>query len=154
MHTKHNVIIAILIVIIVGMMYKFLYEGNTVDMADGRRAIILTTSERDNVLADMRIFLSSVQQITDGISKKNSQKVINSAQAVGSKNHKEPPGTLIAKLPLQFKMLGSDTHKKFDALALDAQQRGVGEHTLSQLSSLMNNCISCHATYRLETTQQ
>ena len=38
----------------------------------------------------------------------------------------------------------------FDQLALDADQLGDRDHVLEQLGVLMNNCIACHAQYRLE----
>ncbi len=62
------------------------------------------------------------------------------------------PSSIAGKLPLQFKQLGADTHRQFDTLALDAEQLGDPQHTLQQMGKLMNNCIACHATYRLEAT--
>ncbi len=59
------------------------------------------------------------------------------------------PGTLVGKLPLKFKKLGGDTHAKFDQLAMDADALGDRDHVLEQLSTLMKNCVTCHATYRI-----
>ncbi|NOY15605.1 MAG: cytochrome c, partial [Gammaproteobacteria bacterium] len=53
------------------------------------------------------------------------------------------------KLPLAFKKLGFDTHAKFDQLAMDANDLGDRDHTLQQLSTLMENCVACHAAYRI-----
>jgi len=50
---------------------------------------------------------------------------------------------------MEFKKLGRDTHLKFDALALDADELGDKEHTLEQLSELMKNCVACHAVYKI-----
>jgi cytochrome c556 len=50
---------------------------------------------------------------------------------------------------MSFKQLGLDTHTRFDQMALDAEQLGDREHTLSQLSSLLQNCVACHAAYRI-----
>lgn len=60
------------------------------------------------------------------------------------------PGTLVGKLPMQFKQSGSDTHARFDQLALDAEEFGDGGHVLSQLATLLQNCVSCHAAYRID----
>jgi len=53
---------------------------------------------------------------------------------------------------LEFKKLGCDTHTKFDALALDAEQLGNTKHTLEQLATLMNNCVACHAAYQIQNS--
>ncbi|HID48188.1 MAG TPA: hypothetical protein EYP40_00985, partial [Chromatiales bacterium] len=39
---------------------------------------------------------------------------------------------------------------QFDQLALDAEQLGDPAHALAQLSTLMQNCVACHAVYRIE----
>ena len=64
------------------------------------------------------------------------------------------PGTLVGKLPVQFKKLGFDTHAKFDQLALDAEEFGDSDHALSQLSTLMKNCTACHAAYRFDISKE
>lgn len=76
-------------------------------------------------------------------------RVISATRHVGSAAQAEVPAALVRKLPLNFKKLGFATHKKFDMLALDAAQMGDAEHALEQLAELMNNCTSCHTTYRL-----
>jgi hypothetical protein len=57
----------------------------------------------------------------------------------------------MGKLPLAFKQLGLETHSGFDALALDAEQLGDPAHTLTQLAGLLQNCVACHAAYRITT---
>ncbi|MDT8283116.1 MAG: hypothetical protein RQ982_09975 [Gammaproteobacteria bacterium] len=133
-----------------GMGYKFVIQGDVALADDNRVAIQLTKSERDLVLSEMRVFLQSVQQIASGISKQDMDLVAGSARNSGSNAQTAVPGTLIGKLPVGFKILGFDTHAKFDELALDAQQLGDGSHTLSQLSTLLENCVSCHAAFRFE----
>ncbi|MEE9493913.1 MAG: hypothetical protein V3W04_11110 [Gammaproteobacteria bacterium] len=145
-------IVLLLSLICAGVIYKFVVQGNiapvTDPMADKRTAIQLESAERDLVLSEMRIFLQSVQQITSGIVNENMQQVIQQARLSGRSAQQEMPGSLVEKLPLPFKKLGFDTHSKFDQLALDAEQLGDPDHTLSQLATLMENCVSCHATYR------
>ena len=69
----------------------------------------------------MREFLTSVQQITKGISENDMKLVVDYARKVGRAAQGEVPGTLMAKLPMQFKQLGFDTHTKFDQLAMDTE---------------------------------
>lgn len=140
----------ILLVAILVMSYKFILTGSVEPSTDGRQAIILEEAERNIVLGEMRMFLSSVQKISQGIAKEDMATVIKAAREVGLAAQQEVPGSLMKKLPLSFKKLGFDTHKKFDALALDAKDLGDPQHALQQLSTLMNNCVACHSTYQIK----
>jgi len=150
MNKKCLAIIALLLLAIVAGVYKFIFQGSIIESTDGRTTILLNAGERDLVLAEMRTFLSSIQQINQGVSQGNMELVTQYARKSGKAAQGEVPGTLVGKLPLQFKKLGSDTHKKFDQLAMDAEDLGDSDHVLEQLSTLMQNCVSCHATYRID----
>ncbi len=150
MSKKCRVIIAFLLIVIAGGVYKFVFQGSVSAGSDGRMAIHLDTGERDLVLSEMRAFLTSVQQITRGISENDMQLVAEYSRRVGKAAQGEVPGTLMGKLPMQFKQLGFDTHAGFDQLALDAEDLGDSQHALAQLSVLMQNCTTCHAAYRFE----
>jgi len=136
------------------MGYKFIVVGSVAPASDGREALLLEAGERDLILSEMRVFLASVQAITDGLSNKEMGKVVDAARTVGAAAQKGVPSSLVGKLPLSFKKLGFDTHRKFDQLALDAEQLGDPEHTLKQLAELMNNCVACHASYRMDAVKQ
>jgi len=140
----------LLLLIVVLMAYKFILSGDVAPSSDGRQALQLTAGERDLVLGEMRMFLSSVQSITAGLSKGDMPQVVNAARKVGAAAQQAVPASLVGKLPLSFKKLGFDTHKKFDLLALDAEALGDPQHSLQQLSELMNNCVACHASYRMD----
>ena len=140
----------ILSLVTVGMAYKFIIQGDVIEEPDSRTAILLTQKERDLVLFEMRVFLQSVQQITSGISADDMELVANSARKSGRNAQIAVPGTLVGKLPLAFKKLGFDTHAKFDELALDAEQLGDSEHAITQLGTLLENCVSCHSSYKFD----
>jgi len=144
--------VVVLALIATGITYKFVIQGKVTESADGRTAILLEENERDLVLSEMRIFLGSIQQITSGISDDDMKLVAEYARKSGRGAQQEVPGSLVGKLPLSFKKLGFDTHTKFDELALDAEQLGDRDHTLSQMKSLLENCVSCHAAYRFEVS--
>jgi len=150
MSKAYNGIIIILLLIIATGIYKFILQGSTSPSIDGRSSIQLNADERDIVLTEMRAFLSSVQKITQGIAEDDMQLVAEYARQVGKAAQGEMPGTLVEKLPLAFKKMGLDTHIKFDQLAMDADDLGDGAHALTQLSSLMQNCVTCHETYRID----
>ena len=134
------------------MAYKFILSGDAEESADGRLAIQLTPDERDLVLEEMRTFLDSVQKITQGVANEDFDAAAKAARKVGRAAQRDMPGTLVGKLPLEFKKLGFGTHAKFTQLALDAEQLGDGEHTLGQLATLLQNCVACHETYKFETS--
>ncbi|MCU7958638.1 MAG: hypothetical protein KZQ58_01290 [gamma proteobacterium symbiont of Bathyaustriella thionipta] len=152
MNKKCWLIISVLLLIIFGGAYKFLIQGSVSESADGRMAIQVNAGERDLILAEMRAFLISVQQITQAISKDDMQLLADSARKVGKAAQGEVPGTLIGKLPIEFKKLGFATHSKFDQMALDAESLGDSAYALQQLSELMQNCVACHAAYRLDAS--
>ena len=145
-------IIVFLLLLITAGVYKFVFQGSTSQSDDGRIAIHLSAAERDLVLTEMRAFLEGVQMITTGIADSNMQQVVQAAKSVGKAAQAEVPGTLIGKLPIEFKKLGFDTHQKFDQLAMNAAEFGDNTTALSELSELMQNCTACHATYRFDVT--
>ncbi|MEN8167131.1 MAG: hypothetical protein ABFR65_06580 [Pseudomonadota bacterium] len=135
------------------MTYKFIISGAVVPASDGRQALLLEPGERDLVLAEMRSFLESVQTITAAVGREDMTRIAVAARKVGAAAQNEVPGSLVGKLPLAFKRLGFDTHKQFDMLALDAEELGDPGHALQQLSVLMQNCVACHAAYRIDAVR-
>ncbi len=105
-------------------------------------------------MAEMRAFLVTVQQINEGVLQDDMKKVADAARKVGRAAQEAVPVSLMGKLPLDFKKLGFDTHTRFDALALDAEQFGDKEQALGALTELMQNCISCHAGYRIDLVME
>lgn len=143
--------VAFLLLVVAGMGYKFILSGAVEATAEGREAIVLEPAERDMVLGEMRAFLEAVQAITEGIGNDDMAGVVSAARPMGTAAQQGVPGQLVRKLPLDFKKLGFDTHGKFEQMALDAEQLGDREHTLEQLTGLLQNCTACHAMYRFET---
>jgi len=153
MSKRCSVIVVLLGLVIAAGLYKFIFQGSVSDGGDGRIAIHLDAGERDLVLKEMRAFLTSVQQVTRGIVEDDMERVAEYSRKSGKAAQGEVPGTLVGKLPMQFKQLGFDTHTGFDQLAQDAEDLGDGGHALSQLSTLMQNCTACHATYRFAISE-
>jgi len=143
-------LVVVLAVVSGTLAYKFLLRGAVVPASDGRSAILLAPGERDLVLAEMRAFLQSVQEIAAALGEGSLDDVAEAARRVGVAAQHEVPSSLVGKLPGEFKLLGFDTHRKFDQLALDAEQLGDADHTLVQLGELMRNCLACHAAYRID----
>jgi len=132
------------------LAYVFLIRGQTLPGGDGRVAIVLEAGERDLVLTEMRGFLIAVQGIIDAVVRADAAAVATAARQVGAAAQQGVPATLVGKLPMEFKKLGFDTHRKFDQLALDAEQFGEAAAALPALAELMHNCVGCHAAYRID----
>lgn len=152
MGKKCTGIIVFLVLVICGGIYKFVFQGSTSQSEDGRTAIHLESAERDLVLAEMRGFLESVQMITKGVIDNDMQLVAEAAKKVGKAAQGQVPGTLVGKLPIEFKKLGFDTHTQFDQLALNATEFGDSATVLTELSTLLQNCTACHAVYRIDVS--
>jgi len=154
MNKKCFAMIALLLLVIVGGVYKFIFQGSVTESTDGRFLIQLSAGERDLVLEEMRAFLDRVQKITKAATENDMKMVAESARKVGKAAQAAVPGTLVGKLPIAFKKLGFDTHIKFDELALNAEDFGDSNQVLIQLSNLMQNCVACHATYRIDISSK
>ena len=150
MSKRCTVIIAFLLIVIAGGIYKLIFQGDVSESTDSRASILLDAEEMDIVLAEMRMFLESTQQIIKGANENDMKLVAEVARKVGKTAQGTIPATLREKLPIEFKQLGSETHVKFDQLAMDAEDLEDSSLVLEQLSVLMQNCISCHAAFRLE----
>ncbi|MEE9352288.1 MAG: cytochrome c [Thiotrichaceae bacterium] len=133
-----------------GLAYTFLIKGETVAASDGRSAILLVEGERDLVLSEMRAFLDTVQIIITAANKEDMDTVVKAARSVGFAAQQGVPTSLMKKLPISFKQLGMATHKAFDQLAIDAGDLGDKQQVMEQLGELMGNCVTCHATYRID----
>jgi len=59
---------------------------------------------------------------------------------------------MMGKLPLEFKTLALGVHRGFDTIAMDAEGIGMPQHTLGQLSEVLQKCVACHATYEVRET--
>jgi len=138
------------LLVVGGMTYKFIISGETLIANDGRQSIMLNAGERDLALTEMRMFLSAVQQIIQAANEGDTKSIAKAARVVGRAAQETVPGSLMKKLPLDFKKLGFDTHTKFDQLALDAEEFGDTTVSMKQLSTLMQNCVACHSAYRID----
>ncbi len=151
--TRHRIqltIIALLVLVIAAMTYKFVVVGSVEKTKDGRVAIVLEPGERDFVLAEMRGFVAGLQQLTAALGRDDMKSAANAARLMGMAAAHSAPAPMVAKLPLEFKTLGFSVHRDFDAIALDADSLGDPKHTLTQLSLALQKCVACHSVYQIK----
>ncbi len=145
----HLAIIAILLLVIAAMAYKFIIAGSTTTAADGRPAIVLEPGERALILREMREFLAGLQRIDDALSRGDMQAVAKASRALGASKTHGVPAAMMGKLPLEFKTLAHGVHSDFDTIAMDAEWTGLPKRTLGQLADVLGKCTACHESYRL-----
>lgn len=138
----------VLFIVVAAIAYKFV-TGQVRPSEDGRLAVVLTKDERNMVLLEMRTWLQNSQVILAAGAAKDFATVSKAATASGMGAEAQTPASLLAKIPLQMKTLGFGTRKKFDEIAADALKLKDSNRTLTQLSAAMQNCVACHASYRL-----
>ncbi len=143
-------IVAVLLLIIAAMAYKFVISGSTEKAEDGRVAIILAPAERALVLREMRDFIAGLQLISDALSRDDMQAVAKAAHTMGTAKMHDAPLTLMTKLPIEFKLLAFSVHREFDTMAMDAGGIGMPKQSLTQLSQVLQKCVACHAAYQIK----
>lgn len=141
--------IAILLLVIAAMAYKFIVAGSTQAGEDGRVAIVLAPGERAFMLQQMREFVAGLQRIEDALSRDDMPGVAKASRELGTRRAGDVPGAMMGKLPLQFKTLALDTHREFDAIAADAEANGTPKHALAQLADVLHKCVACHAAFQV-----
>ena len=144
-------IIAVLLLVIVAMAYKFIVAGSTEKAADGRVAIILEPGEKALMLREMRGFLSGLQGVMDALSREDMQAVAKASRALGAAHAGGVPAEMLGKLPLEFKTLALGVHSDFDTIAMDAEWTNLPKRTLGQVSDVLKKCTACHDSYRVTT---
>lgn len=132
------------------LIYKFFIKGDTYTYeGDQRMTIKMKYDHREFVMAEMRTFVESVQKINEGIMTENPQMIIEAGKRSGGAVGDHAPEGLIKSVPLGFKKIGMDTHGKFDEIAEAAQKNFHPKTTQKQLNQLLNNCVACHSSYRI-----
>jgi len=147
-------VIIILLLILSGVLIKKFISGNVAPSEDGRTSVILTKDERNLILDEMRTFLVSLQGVSQAITENNMDKVADLAHKAGMAAEEGTPGSLLQKIPVGMKKLGFGTRGLFDEIAENARTTKDADLARKQLDALMNNCIACHAIYRLPEPQE
>ncbi len=117
---------------------------------DLRTVIVLTAAERAVVLQEMRDMLGGTQAVVAGLANDDMKAVASGARPQGMHVMHGVPASLRARLPMGFKQMGMAMHTDFDQIALDAESLGDPRHTLKQMDALLQKCVACHSTYRID----
>ena len=135
------------------LIYFFIFRGTVIESEDERVAIQLSENNADFALAEMRIFLESIQLINEGVLNKDASLIFKGGRQSGAKVVEETPKDMMRSLPIGFKKLGLSTHAKFDVIADSIKINNNFEYAQRELNTLLNLCITCHRTYKIEVIQ-
>lgn len=144
--------VAVLWVVTIAAAGYVFVRGQTIQGGpDSRTAVVLSETERNQILTEMRQLLKSVHEVLQGVSTQDLSAASKAARAAGMGMAADVNPLLMAKLPLAFKTMGMSVHRDFDSLADGIQSGERGEQILKRLSDLTNRCTVCHDLYRFST---
>ena len=121
--------------------------------ADKRQAIALPADQRDAVLKDMRNMLAAMQGVMEGAARMDVPRVRAAAQAAGTTALAGRDSAIDAQLPLEFRKRSLETYAMFDAMSEAIRGFTARDTALAYLSRISQQCVSCHAQYRLTTKE-
>lgn len=126
---------------------KFLTPDKPVRLAkDTRQSVPIKEEHRQFVMAEMRTFVESLQQIRQGLAEDNPERIIAAGKRSGISV--SPPKELRESLPQGFLQMGGPTHRLFEAIADSTLIHYRAELVEKQFDQLLNRCVACHKTYR------
>ena len=102
------------------------------------------------VLSEMRDYLVVMSEIQQGIAENNPDKIYKGATKQGQASLDDTPVRLLKLSPLACKQMGFEGHHIFQAIADSAKINYNPKTTIKQMAQLTNNCIACHASYKME----
>jgi len=153
MKNKLGIISLILWILTVGLFAIFFVKGTTTVSSDERRTILLSPSEKDLVLGEMRTMLTAVNGVLGALSENDMKKAALAASSAGMAMAVDTSPILMAKLPLDFKELGMGTHKAFDDISAAIDKGATLPEILKSMHQITNRCVACHRVNRLSSTE-
>ncbi len=145
-----GIIVLLLVAVIAAMTWFFVIRGSGVKGEDGRTVVMLPPSDRAFFLAEMRGWLESVQAIAEALGNNDIKAAAEEAAKAGKVDMSKIPGSLLRRLPVEMKQLGFGTHAAFRDMAKTLQGGASAREGMKMLSSIMLNCVACHAGYRVD----
>jgi len=116
--------------------------------SDGRQVTAVPLAVREAVRTEMRTMLGSVHGLLMASMAGDTAAMRQAATRSGLATAADP--ALEKVLPEGFLRLEIDTDRQFDELAAAIAAGIARDSVVGQLARLTGNCVSCHASYRLE----
>jgi hypothetical protein len=121
---------------------------------DGRQLVSFPEPMRLHTIASMRDHLLALQEIDDALAKNDFDRASRVAeQRLGMSSLELHGASHIAPyMPEGMQAIGTQMHRSASRFAVEAQNASVGNDVrpaLAALSTVMQQCVACHAAYRL-----
>lgn len=116
---------------------------------DNRTAIMVTPSERNQVLYEMREFLHSLFNMHNALASKDMNAVAIATSPMKGLLERAP-GSVRDKLPEEFTQIAIGMDEALKAMERDARTKADMSLTQTQMAELMSYCSGCHDTFRFE----
>lgn len=134
---------------LVALIWVFSLPLLAAEQIDLRKSLGLTPAEKVEFLAEMQQMLGSIQGVIQGIALDDRDMIIKAARYSGNRMARATPDSVRAKLDDEFKSIGGPTHLMFEELVIRAET-DPSEELLSFSAKIMNNCMLCHAKYKVD----
>jgi hypothetical protein len=122
--------------------------------ADARQLVIFPEPMRLHTITSMRDHLLTLQEIDVALSKNAFDKAANIAEQRLGMSSLELHGAahIAPSMPQGMQDIGTQMHRAASRFAIDAQTASVNNDVrpaLAALGAVMQQCVACHAAYRL-----
>jgi hypothetical protein len=122
--------------------------------ADARQLVKLPEPMRVHTITSMRDHLLALQEINVALSQNGFEKAASIAeQRLGMSSLERHGAAHIAPfMPQGMQDIGTQMHRAASRFAVEAQNAGVSNDlrpALAALGAVMQQCVACHAAYRL-----
>jgi cytochrome c556 len=125
------------------------------DYAVNKRMVIRATAEEQaHVLTEMNDFLSALHTINTAVASKDFETVAKTASAIAKHSSSEKPAVELSfesKIPQEWKSFARPLRQGFSEVAQAARQDPTIENVMSKLAKTTQNCVACHATFKIVT---
>lgn len=118
-------------------------------MSDKRIVIPVSSSERNQVLYEMRAFLQGLYNVHNALADKDMKRLAVSARTLAPLL-KRVPESMRDRLPVEFLELSHAMRESFNAMAEDAEANKGTEAVQRHLAETMAYCAGCHETFRFQ----
>lgn len=147
---KIATIALLLWVVTIAVFAWFFIRGNTTAGTDGRIAVVLQSGERDFVMREMRGLLAATQEIMEGASQGDTQRIVKAARSAGMAGAADVNPALMTKLPIEFKKLAMGMHGDMDEIAKAGEGGKPVLELLKMTSNALTKCVACHSAWQIK----
>lgn len=135
-------------------MHQHGIAASAIAQGDTRQLVPFPEPMRLHTIANMRDHLLALQEINVALSKNDFEKAARVAEQRLGMSAMEAHGAAHSApfMPQGMRDIGSQMHRAASRFAVEAQSASVGNDVrpaLAALGAVMQQCVACHAAYRL-----